>query len=881
MGRSVYKFILKHSLRQQIFILVLTAASFPFLYYSLDLPKIIINQAIEGKDFPKSILGFEFGQIRYLWLLSLIFLALVIIKGGFRFYINIYQGRMGERMLRRLRYELYSRILRFPLPHFRKVSQNEMIPMITAEVEPLGGFTGDAFVTPAFFGGTLLVILGFILFQNYWLGLAAIFLYPVQGYLIPKWQRRVNELGKQRVRQVRKVAEHIGETASGVAEVHAHDTSQFELANFAGRLGRIYDIRFEIYRRKFLIKFFNGFIAQVTPFLFYSIGGTLVITGDLSFGALVAVLAAYKDLAPNWRELLKYYQRKEDARIKFEQVVLQFEPDGMLDGALQTTEPEPDEPLSGEIVATNLSLTEDDQVKVLDGVAFAFPLDEHVAIVGPGGSGKDALAMLIARLIAPSGGRLTVGGKDIADLPETVTGRRMAYVGPGAFLFSGSVRENLYYGLKHRPLRPASYDEETARARSLALAEALKAGNIDYDAEADWIDYGAAAVDGENALAARAVELLHLVDMGENLYDMGLRCTVDPNQRADVADKVLRAREAVRERLAEPEMAALVEPFDQDKYNDNASVAENLLFGTPVGPEFNIEGLAESPYVRKILDQAGLTSDLVTMGRQVAEIMVELFSGIDPGHELFEQYSFISADDLAQFNALLGRLGKDGLDRLSADDRTRLLTLPFKLIPARHRLSLIDDKMRARLLDARRAFAANLPERLRPAVEFFEANKYNAAATLQDNILFGKLAYGQAQAAERVGEMIAAVVDELHLRDTVMEAGLDAQVGIGGARLSAAQRQKLALARCLLKRPDLLIMNEALSVLDNATQARVLANVIAEMKGRGLICVLPRVDLARAFDRVAVMRAGRIVEQGGFAELSRDGTYLSQLLQAA
>ena len=89
MGRSVYKFILKHSLRQQIFILVLTAASFPFLYYSLDLPKVIINQAIDGKDFPKSILGFEFGQIWYLWLLSLIFLALVIIKGGFRFYINI------------------------------------------------------------------------------------------------------------------------------------------------------------------------------------------------------------------------------------------------------------------------------------------------------------------------------------------------------------------------------------------------------------------------------------------------------------------------------------------------------------------------------------------------------------------------------------------------------------------------------------------------------------------------------------------------------------------------------------------------------------------------------------------------------------------------
>ena len=46
-------------------------------------------------------------------------------------------------MLRRLRYELYARVIRFPLPRFRKVSQGEIIPMITAEVEPLGGFIGD------------------------------------------------------------------------------------------------------------------------------------------------------------------------------------------------------------------------------------------------------------------------------------------------------------------------------------------------------------------------------------------------------------------------------------------------------------------------------------------------------------------------------------------------------------------------------------------------------------------------------------------------------------------------------------------------------------------------------------------------------------------
>ena len=880
MEPSIFKFILRHSLRQQIAILCLTVGSFPFLYFSLDLPKIIINDAINAKDFPKALLGMEFEQIPYLLLLSGIFLILVIIKSGFRFSINIYQGLLGERMLRRLRYELYSRILRFPLLHFRRVSPNEMIPMITSEVEPLGGFVGEAIALPAFYGGTLVVIFAFVFIQDPILGLAAISLYPIQGYLIPRLQRRVNELAKQRVQAVRETARNIGETVSGVTEIHAHDTSQYELAKFAGRMGRIYEIRYEIYQRKFFIKFLNGFLAQLTPFFFYSIGGYLVIEGDLSFGALVAVLAAYKDLTPPWKELLKYYQRQADARIKYEQVTMQFAPADMLDESLQTADPEPDERLSGDIVATNVRLEEDDQVKIIDGVTFTFGLDEHIAIVGSGASGKETLAMLIARLIAPTGGRLTIGGRDLADLPESVTGRRMAYVGPGSYMFSGSVRDNLFYGLKHRPLRPAEYDEETAPVRARALQDAVLAGNTGLDPRAGWTDYAAAGAEGPESLRVQAMGLLDLVEMDDTLYEMGLRGTLDPGERPKIAERLLSAREAILERLRDSELAGLVEPFDEAKYNDNATVAENLLFGTPVGADFDIDNLAESPYVRKVLDQVGLTSDLLEMGRQVAGLMIELFSGLDPGHEFFDQFSFIEAEDLPEFHALLGRITKEGLESLGADDRNRLLSLPFKLIPARHRLDQIDDDMRARLLTARRAFAAGLPEALKPSVEFFDAGKYNAAASLQDNILFGKVAYGQALSAERVGAMIAEVVDELGLRGEVLEVGLDYEVGIGGARLGIGQRQRLAIVRSLLKRPDLMIVNEALTALDDAVQTRILRNLIAEMKGRGLIFVSPRASLAREFGRVVVMESGRIVEQGTFAELDREGTRLHELMRA-
>src|SRR6202034_1258731 len=74
---SIYRFILRHSLRQQLWLLALTLVSFPFLYYSLELPKTIVNRAIGGKHFPQFFLGMEFSQIPYLMTLCGVFLALV------------------------------------------------------------------------------------------------------------------------------------------------------------------------------------------------------------------------------------------------------------------------------------------------------------------------------------------------------------------------------------------------------------------------------------------------------------------------------------------------------------------------------------------------------------------------------------------------------------------------------------------------------------------------------------------------------------------------------------------------------------------------------------------------------------------------------------
>ena len=97
-----------------------------------------------------------------------------MVNGWLKFRINTMKGWMGERMLRRLRYALYDYILRFPLARFRRVKAAEMASMIKDEVEPLGGFIGEALITPLFLGGQALTAMFFILYQHWALGLIAL-----------------------------------------------------------------------------------------------------------------------------------------------------------------------------------------------------------------------------------------------------------------------------------------------------------------------------------------------------------------------------------------------------------------------------------------------------------------------------------------------------------------------------------------------------------------------------------------------------------------------------------------------------------------------------------------------------------------------------------
>jgi ABC-type cobalamin/Fe3+-siderophores transport system ATPase subunit len=593
------------------------------------------------------------------------------------------------------------------------------------------------------------------------------------------------------------------------------------------------------------------------------------------------VLAAYKDISDPWKELLKYYQTKEDARIKYELLVENFEPAGMLEERMQADEPEEFPILSGELVVANLDLREEDEGdgEFVGGATFKFDLKQRVAMLGKGASGKKRLAKLLAGVGRPLSGSVSVGDITLTDSPETVTGRRIAYVGQESRLRSGSLRDNLFYILKHRPLRAAVYDEDMRQEREVRRVEAAMAGNSEHDINADWIDYAAAGLAGPNELNDRAVDVLNMVDMDEDIYQLGLKGAIDPEKQPELATQILQARNALRDRISDPEVAPLVELFDRNRFNSNMTIAENLLFGTPCDDRFQIENLSANDYVRKVLEDTDLMPQFIEIGRKLAAVMVDLFADVEPGSSLFEQYSFIRADDLPTFQSMLTRIEGVTSEQLTPEDKSMLLSLPFKLIPTRHRLGLVDERLQARLLEARHAFAEGLGEQ-KGAIEFFDRERYSPAVSTQDNILFGRLVYGKPRAASTVGKLIGEIAEKLGLRRALMQVGLDHQVGIGGSRLSPVQRQKIAIARAVLKHPDLLVIDEATAAMDGATQAKVMKALFSEFKDRGLIWVLHRASLSSEFDHTLVLDGGKVVEQGRFTDLDKPNTVLQELVLA-
>jgi ATP-binding cassette subfamily B protein len=160
----------------------------------------------------------------------------------------------------------------------------------------------------------------------------------------------------------------------------------------------------------------------------------------------------------------------------------------------------------------------------------------------------------------------------------------------------------------------------------------------------------------------------------------------------------------------------------------------------------------------------------------------------------------------------------------------------------------------------------------------------NIGVVFQEVLLFNRsvaenLRVGKPDATEV--EMRAAC-ERAQVLDVIerLPQGFETNVGERGRLFSGGERQRLSIARALLKDPPILILDEATSALDALTEARVQAALAEVMKGRTTFVIAHRLATVRNANRILVFEAGRVVESGSFDELMRLGGHFAELARS-
>jgi ATP-binding cassette subfamily B protein len=458
--------------------------------------------------------GIDHHDTSTLVVVVLAFLASALLVWGMTYLQTYLVGWVGQRALADLRIRIFTHLQTLPIGFYESRPAGVLISRMTNDVEALDSLVTDSVVTLFQSGLTLLGTVGILLYLDVKLALITFCVLPLllAGSL---WFRIVSAGAFRRTREtIGAITAYLQETLSGIRVVRTFaqepvHAEQFSDLNDDNREANMTTVRLNAAYFP-TVEMLSG--VAVAVIVLY--GGLQAINGHITVGTVVAFVAALSNLFEPIQQLSQLYATYQSGMAALEKIfqLLDVRPDlddrpdafelGRIRGEVSFedvsfayTRP-PDRRAT-----SNGNGVEPEQVLALDHVSLDIPPGQTLALVGATGAGKSTMAKLIARFYDPTSGAVLVDGHDLREVSSRSLRSQMGIVPQEAFLFSGTVAENIAFG---RP--DAEPSQIRAAAETVGAEDFISELPNGYDTEVG--ERGAQLSAGQRQLIAFARALI-------------------------------------------------------------------------------------------------------------------------------------------------------------------------------------------------------------------------------------------------------------------------------------------------------------------------------------------------------------------------------------
>ncbi len=445
---------------------------------------------------------------RELWIATFVFLAITLFDWWVMWAEARVMGRTSERLLHALRIKVFAHLQRLGVDYYENEMAGRIMTRMTTDIDALSQLLQNGLVNALVNLVTFIGVGIALAIMNPRLALVSAGILPplvVATLWFRNQSSKAYEIARERMGAVNA---NLQEGLSGVRVSQAFVREERNQDNFEEIAGGYRDARVRAQRLVAIYFPFVDFLSDIAVCLVLGAGSVLVAHHSLSVGALIAFLLYLNLFFAPIQQLSQVFDSYQQARVAIERIT------ELLD--TPTSLPSPAHPvavprLSGEVELEDVrfryrNATED----ALRGVDLRIRSGETVALVGETGAGKSTVIKLVARFYDPTGGRVTADGVAVNAYDQVAFHQQLGVVPQEAFLFSGTVRDNIAYG------RDDSTDAAVeAAARAVGAHEFIAGLPGGY---LQWVsERGRSLSSGQRQLIALA--RAHLVDPAILLLD--------------------------------------------------------------------------------------------------------------------------------------------------------------------------------------------------------------------------------------------------------------------------------------------------------------------------------------------------------------------------